>query len=687
MTVTVSLTPPVLEKRPKMVPYGKVPGENRGEQPMEPIIYLEDPYYYVRDDTRTNKEILDHLRAENAYTKAALSHLDGRQDELYKELLSHVQETDQMVPYPHGYFVYYTRTEEGKAYHIHCRQPRHDDGAEEILLDVNKLAEGQAHCDVGSVEVSPDHKLVAYSDLTTNGVTKVVTGCDGGFEWGHDASTLFYVTQDDAHRSHKVWSHALSDTSSQSSDTCLFTEADEMFRCGIFKTRSDRFLAIATSSSVTSEVHVLDLHQPPAADGFICVAPRQEGVLYDVNHWHDSFLISTNRDDARNFKLVSVPVDVVFDKQATAEWTPVFPYDPSVKVDGVSCFDSYFALFGRQHGLTQLWICSYDTDGKTVVKKQLDMPEDMYTLGGSVNMEYNSVVHRFTYSSMTTPVQTVEYDTVTHTTTILKETPVPNYDRSLYQCERVDATASDGTIIPISLVYRKDKKKPDGQPQALHLYESAKYLTKMTTFTDFIACAEHLVATKVTSPSHMTCEGRSAGGLLMGAVLNLRPDLFTAAVAGVPFVDVMNSMCDATIPLTTGEWAEWGNPNELEYFSYMLQYSPYENVKAQAYPNLLVTGGLFDPRVAYWEPTKWVAKLRDLKTDNNQVLLKMDLDAGHFSASDRAKLRDLKTDNNQVLLKMDLDAGHFSASDRYHYLKEKAVDLSFILDQLKCLEK
>ncbi|KAF0709731.1 hypothetical protein AaE_012784 [Aphanomyces astaci] len=282
--------PPALPKRPKMVPYGKVPGENRGEQPMEPIIYLEDPYYYVRDDTRTNKEILDHLRAENAYTKAALSHLDGPQDELYKELLSHVQETDQMVPYPHGDFVYYTRTEEGKAYRIHCRKPRHDDGAEEILLDVNKLAEGQAHCDVGSVEVSPDHKLVAYSvdfqsyetydiyvkDLTTNGVTKAVTGCDGGFEWGHDASTLFYVTQDAAHRSHKVWSHALSDTSSQSSDTCLFTEADEMFRCGIFKTRSDRFLAIATSSSVTSEVHVLDLHQPPAADGFICVAPRQE---------------------------------------------------------------------------------------------------------------------------------------------------------------------------------------------------------------------------------------------------------------------------------------------------------------------------------------------------------------------------------------------------------------------------
>ncbi|ETV70304.1 hypothetical protein H257_14202 [Aphanomyces astaci] len=329
------------------------------------------------------------------------------------------------------------------------------------------------------------------------------------------------------------------------------------------------------------------------------------------------------------------------------------------------------------------------------------MPEAMYSLGTAKNVEYATTKYRYTYSSLTTPLQTVEYDFISNTTAILKETPVPHYDRSLYHCERVEATASDGTAIPMSVIYRKDKKKAEGQPQALHLYgygsyewptepnfqatilplldrgvvyviahirgggengrtwyEAAKYLTKMTTFTDFIACAEHLVATKVTSPSHMTCEGGSAGGLLVGAVLNMRPDLFTAVVAGVPFVDVMNSMSDATIPLTTIEWAEWGNPNELDYFAYMLQYSPYDNVKAQAYPNLLVTGGLFDPRVAYWEPTKWVAKLRDLKTDNNQVLLKMNLDAGHFSAS-----------------------------DRYHVLKEKAVRLSFVLDQLKCLEK
>ncbi|ETW07058.1 hypothetical protein, variant 2 [Aphanomyces invadans] len=711
LTSTVTLTPPVLPKRPKMVPFGKVPGENRGEQPMEPIVYLEDPYYYVRDDSRTNEEILDHLRAENAYTKAALSHLEKPQDDLYKELLGHVQETDQMVPYPHGDYLYYTRTEEGKAYRIHCRKPRHDaNGAEEILLDVNQLAEGQAHCDLDSVEPSPDHKFLAYSvdftayetydiyikDLTTSAVTKIIQGCDGSIVWGADASTLFYVTQDGAHRSHKVWKHTLG--TPQASDMALFTEVDEMFSVGAYKTTSGRFFAIASMSKVTSEIRVLDLRDPAAT--LTVVAPRVQGVKYTLQHWDKHFLITTNRDGDVNFKLMSVPVDAVIgtaSAAAAAAWTLVFPYDSNVKVAFVIPFKTFFVLGGRQHGLTQRWICGRNDDGWH--KTQLAMPEPMYSLGVATNAEYDAMAYRFTYSSLTTPVQTVEYNVATKQTAVLKETPVPHYDRTLYDCERIEATATDGTAIPISIIYRKDHKTPTGVPQALHLYgygsyeasiepnfrttilplldrgviyaiahirgggengrtwyESAKYLTKMNTFTDFIACAEHLVASKMTTPAQMTCEGRSAGGLLMGAVLNRRPDLFTAAIAGVPFVDVMNTISDATIPLTTGEWAEWGNPNELQFFAYMLQYSPYENVKAQAYPNMLVTGGLFDPRVPYWEPTKWVAKLRDMKTDDNQVLLKMDLDAGHFSAS-----------------------------DRYHYLKEKAVDLSFILDQLKCL--
>ncbi|RHZ22345.1 hypothetical protein DYB37_012557, partial [Aphanomyces astaci] len=487
--------------------------------------------------------------------------------------------------------------------------------------------------------------------------------------WGRDAETLFYVTQDAAHRSHKVWSHLVG--APQSDDTTLFTEDDEMFFADVFKTSSGRFLVITTSSQVTSEVRVLDLHDPQSS--FLAIL----GVKYTVEHWQNELLISTNRDGDVNFKLMSVPLHIVLDKQKTAhnsQWTSVFAYDPTVKVASVICFESFFVLNGREDGLTQSWICGKNTNNSTWHKTRLPMPEAMYSLGTAKNAEYATTKFRYTYSSMTTPLQTVEYDFISNKTVILKETPVPHYDRSLYHTERVEATASDGTTVPISVIYRKDKKKAEGQPQALHLYgyEAAKYLTKMTTFTDFIACAEHLVATKVTSPSHMTCEGVSAGGLLIGAVLNMRPDLFTATIAAVPFVDVMNSMCDATIPLTTVEWAEWGNPNELDYFAYMLQYSPYvllsqtsylyyDNVKAQAYPNLLVTSGLFDPRVAYWEPTKWVAKLRDLKTDNNQVLFKIDLDGGHCA--------------------------HLNVNDRYHFLKEKTVNLSFLLDQLKCLEK
>ncbi|RHZ39464.1 hypothetical protein DYB26_014389, partial [Aphanomyces astaci] len=438
VTTTASLTPPVLEKRPKNVPFGKVPGENRGKQPMEPVIYLEDPYYYVRDDNRSNTEILDHLKAENAYTKAALSHLDSLQDELYKELLSHVQETDQKVPYPHGDFVYYSGTEKGKAYRIHYRKPRHDDGAEEILLDVNKLAEGHAHCGVGKVEVSPDHKLLAYSvdftgyetydiyikDLATNTINKAVEGCDGTIEWGRDAETLFYVTQDAAQRSHKVWSHLVG--APQSDDTTLFTEDDEIFSADVFKTSSGRFLVIPTSSKETSEVRVLDLHDPQPS--LAVVAPRvQLFVAYTIEHWQNELLISTNRDGDVNFKLMSVPLHIVFDKQKAAHnshWTSVFAYDPTVKVASVISFESFFVLSGRQDGLTQRWICGKDTNNSTWHKTRLPMPEAIYSLGTAKNAEYATTKYRYTYSSLTTPEQTVEYDFISNKTVILKETPV-----------------------------------------------------------------------------------------------------------------------------------------------------------------------------------------------------------------------------------------------------------------------
>ncbi|KAJ0411986.1 hypothetical protein ATCC90586_009943 [Pythium insidiosum] len=697
-----NVRPPVLEKRPHMVPFGAVSGQNRGPNPMKPILYMEDPYFYVRDDTRKNEEVIEHLRKENAYTELKTKHLANVRENLYNELLSHVQETDEEYPYPHGSYLYYTRTEKGSSYTFHCRKPKTSDAAsapEELILDENEIAKGHNHCDVSNVRPSPDHRYLAYmvdfngyetytgfiKDLKTGKLLPDRLENISSLQWGADSSVLFYATQDEAHRQNKLWRHKVGGADE---DECLYTENDELYSAYFSKSRSGKYMFFMSVSSETSEVSFLDLQNP--SKGLQVIAKRQKGVQYWVDHHGEHFYIVTNKDKATNFKLVRAPVTA----PTPDHWKEVFPYDSKVKVDQVDCFKDFIVMSGRQDGFSQLWIIKVKANGAHE-KHRIGFDETSYTVSGSVNRDYDTKKYRFVYSSMTTPRTTYDYEVDTKEKVFLKEKPCPNYDRSLYKSERLEATASDGTKVPISIVYRKDLRTKERQP--LHLYgygsyeicidpsfvstilpmldrgviyaiahirgggemgrtwyENAKYKTKINTFTDFIACGQHLVDTGVTSPSMMTCEGRSAGGLLMGAVLNMRPDLFTAAIAGVPFVDVMNTMSDASIPLTTGEWEEWGNPNEAEYFHYMLSYSPYENVKPQAYPNILVTSGLYDPRVAYWEPTKWVAKLRDVKSDQNEVLLKMDLSSGHFSAS-----------------------------DRYHYLREKAFDLAFLLDQLK----
>lgn len=708
-TLAKKVVPPVLPKRSHMVPFGKVLGQNRGPNPMEPVLYMEDPYFYVRDDTRKNEEVLEHLRKENAYTERKTAHLAAVRDNLYKELLSHVQETDEEFPYPHGDFLYYTRTEKGSSYVYHCRKAKQGDATtstakEELLLDENEIAKGQNHCDVSSVRPSPDHKYLAYmvdfsgyetytgfiKDLSTGQLLPDRIENISSLAWGKDSSVLFYATQDEAHRQDKLWRHTVGTTKAE--DELLYTENDEIYSAYFQKSRSGKYMFFMSSSSETSEVSFIDLEHP--AKPVQVVAPRQKGLLYDVDHHDESFYIVTNKDKATNFKLMYTPVA----SPGAAHWKDVFPYDEHIKVDSIDAFKDFLVMSGRQDGFSQIWIVNVKGPGKHS-RHRIAFDESSYTVSGWVNRDYATSQYRLVYSSMTTPRTTYDYNVHTREISFLKEKPCPNYDRTLYQSERLEAKAPDGTLVPISLVYRKDLRRKDRQP--LHLYgygsyeacidpsfvpsilpmldrgviyaiahirgggemgrtwyENAKYKTKINTFTDFISCAEHLVAAGITSPSMMTCEGRSAGGLLMGAVLNMRPDLFVAAIAGVPFVDVMNTMSDATIPLTTGEWEEWGNPNEVEYFQYMLSYSPYENVKRQAYPNILVTSGLYDPRVAYWEPTKWVAKLRDLKSDQNSILLKMDLTAGHFSAS-----------------------------DRYHYLKEKAFDYAFLLDQLSSIKE
>ncbi|CEG46830.1 serine protease family [Plasmopara halstedii] len=471
----------------------------------------------------------------------------------------------------------------------------------------------------------------------------------------------------------------------------MYIEHDETFSAYFQRARSGKYMFLVSSSSETSEVSCIDMDQLVKVPQLI--AKRQKGLIYSVDHFGDSFYIVTNKDKATNFKLMRTLVTL----PSPDHWVDVFPYDKSIKVDNVDCFKDFMVMEGRKGGYSQLWII-VPNEGHKHDRRQITFKESSYTVHGSVNRDFDTDKFRFMYSSMTTPWTTFDYDVKSCESKLLKEKPVLNYDRTLYRTDRLEAKASDGTMVPISLVYRSDLRSQDRQP--LHLYgygsyevaidpsfitsilplldrgviyaiahvrgggemgrtwyEDAKYKKKINTFTDFICCAEHLIEAGYTSPSKMTCEGRSAGGLLIGAVLNMRPDLFTAAIAGVPFVDVMNTMSDATIPLTTGEWEEWGNPNERTYFEYMLSYSPYENVKQQAYPNILVTSGLYDPRVAYWEPTKWVAKLRDVKSDKNEVLLKMDLSSGHFSAS-----------------------------DRYHYLKEKAFDLAYLLDHLMAIK-
>lgn len=705
--VGIRTTPPVLPEREHFVGFGKIEGPNRGENPMEIPLYLRDPYYYARDDTRTNSMILGHLDEENKYTNYKTQHLETARESLYKELLSHVQETDAAYPYPHGKYLYYTRTEKGKSYRIRCRKlSTPADAAEEILFDENEMAKGLSHFDMRSAQPSPDHDLIAYAvdtqgyetytafikDLTTGKLLKdELNNTSGQVVWGKDRSTLYYSTMDEAHRVHKVWRHRVGTDSKQ--DECLYMDDDEVFSAFFGKTRSGRYLLIGSSSSETTEYHVLDLEDPNSK--LQLAQPREFGVQYSMDHHGDYFYIVTNRDKATNFKLMRTPVD----KMSGGHWREFIPYNSKIKTDFIECFRDYIVIVGREDGLSQIWVREMTKNKKI---HRLEFEEPLYTVEASVNKEYDTTRLRFTYSSLVTPVTTFDYDMDTHEKVFLKQTPCPNYDPSLYAMERFEATSRDGTTIPMSVVYRKDKVSAfKSQPRPVHLYgygsyeicidpdfrtsilplldhgvtyviahirgggemgrswyEDAKYKTKKKTFEDFVDCAQHLVSTKYTAPNKLTCEGRSAGGLLMGAVLNMRPDLFQAAVAGVPFVDVMNSMCDSTIPLTTGEWEEWGNPNTEEYFNYMLSYSPYENVRAQAYPNILVTSGLYDPRVAYWEPTKWVAKLRRLKTDQNEILLKMDMSSGHFSAS-----------------------------DRYHYLREKAFDIAYLLDQLQLLPR
>ena len=661
---------------------------------------LVDPYHWLRD--RRNSETIAYLEAENRYTEAQLAHTKGLQETLYREMVSHIKETDLSVPeFVDGYY-YYSRTEQGKQYSIFCRRKGSLNAPEEVLLDQNVLAEGLGYFRVGLLKVSPNQKLLAYSTDTTGAesftmfVKDLTTGkllsdrvpnTTYGIEWANDNRTLFYTTFDSAKRPYRLWRHALGTPAS--SDSLLMQENDVLFNMDLFKTKSDAYLMVHLGSFTSDEVRYLDANTPLAA--WKTVQPRQPDLEYSVDHHGRNFIILTNEGGATNFKVVSATVA----NPSRQFWTPVIAHRDSVKIDGMDVFRSHLVLYERKGGLQAIEVMDFNGGARHYVT----FPDPVYATRRSGNPEYDTRTLRFTYTSLVASPSVYDYDMRTKARTLKKQVEVPGgYDPSRYASERVWARASDGVMVPVSLVYRKplarDGKRPmllyaygsygssvdpafqsnrislldrgvvfaiahirGGQEMGRAWYDQGKMMNKKNTFTDFIAAAEHLIGAGYTSKERLAIQGGSAGGLLMGAVVNMRPDLFKAVVADVPFVDVINTMLDASIPLTAQEWMQWGNPRIKEQYIYMKSYSPYDNVERKAYPHILVTAGLNDPRVGYWEPAKWVAKLRSMKTDNNTLLLRTNMGAGHGGAS-----------------------------GRYDYLKEVAVRYAFILDKIGAVE-
>ena len=636
-----------------------------------------DNYYWLRN--RTDPAVIAYLEAENGYTSAAMRHTEVLQEQLYQEMRGRIKETDVSVPERRDHYFYYTRTEAGGQYPILCRKRGALDAPEEVILDQNPLAAQHSYFRVGVSEVSPDHRLLAYSvdtsgaeeftlfikDLQTGEMqSERIGGTSPGVAWANDSRTLFYTVLDDARRPCRLYRHTIG--SSTRADVLVYFESDESFFLDINSTRSRRFLLLDITSHSTSEVRFLDADRPE--DPFRIVQPREPGIEYSVTHHREHFFITTN-DGAPNFRLVQAPVA----QPSKANWTPVLAYRPAVKLDAAEAFHGHLAIYEREAGLRQIRILDLLSGEEHLIP----FPEPVYTVRPHENPEFHSHLLRFTYTSLVTPSSVVEYDMTSRAWTVRKRTEVlGGYTQEHYRSERIFATAPDGELVPISLVYRLPFEH--GAPRPLLLngygayglsydpgfsanflslldrgyvvaiahvrggeemgrawYEGGRLLHKRNTFSDFIACAEHLVSEGYTSPDRLAINGGSAGGLLMGAVANMRPDLFRVVLAEVPFVDVVNTMLDASLPLTVIEYDEWGNPNDPAAYAYIRSYSPYDNIEAKDYPNLLVTAGLNDPRVAYWEPAKWTARLRAMKTDDNRLLLRINMGAGHGGASGR----------------------------------------------------
>lgn len=651
---------------------------------------LLDPYFWLRD--KENKEVIRYLNEENRYTELVMKDTEEMQKKLFEEMKSRIRETDLSVPEKIGSYLYYSRTEEGKQYRIHCRRLDKADALEEIIFDENKYAQGKPYFSLGVLKISPDHNLLAYSvdysgaekfelhilNLSTSfEFPEVIASTTYGMAWAEDNKTIFYTLMDETGRADRIMKHQIGKPVEE--DKLVYQEPDGQFWTGVGKTRDRRYIMISSSSSTTSEVRFVDADKPDQE--FKLFRPREKGIEYGLEHQNGYFYILTN-EKAVNFKVMKTPVDAI----SPENWVAFIDHRPDVLIDEFDTFVGHIVVIEREKGLKKMRY--FDLRKKSFVP--IAFSEAVYNVRLDANPEYDTNIVRYRYTSLTTPESVYDYNMETGTAELKKQYEVLGSFRSEdYISERIYATATDGTQIPVSLVHRKDQSKGiaplyltaygsygssfdpyfssirlslldrgftyaiahvrGGQEMGRPWYDDGKLLKKKNTFTDFIACAEHLISKNYTDNRSLVINGGSAGGLLMGAVANMRPDIFKIVIADVPFVDVINTMSDPSLPLVREEYEEWGNPNEKEFFEYMLSYSPYDNIKEQNYPLMLVTAGLNDPRVSYWEPAKFVARLRATKTDGNTLLLKTNMDAGHSGAS-----------------------------GRYDYLKEIAFEYAFI---------
>ncbi len=656
-----------------------------------------DNYYWLNN--RENSEVIDYLNEENKYSEAKLKHTENLQNDLYEEITGRLDKEESSVPYLLDGYLYSQRYEKGNEYPVFKRKKEAiNTDKEEILIDQNELAKNQSFCAIGQLGICSKNKILAYSvdfvsrriydiyfkNLQTGELLKDrIPNTSGGFAWANDGETLFYTQKDEnTLRSNKIYKHIIGTDSKE--DVLIFTEEDETFISNVYRSKSKKYIIIGSYSTLSTEYRIVSADQPNSE--FKIFEPRQRNHEYSIEHKGEEFYIITNKDGSKNFKLMKCPLHSTSSKF----WEQIIPNRKDILLEDIEVFDKFIVLNERQKGLTQFRVLNLEKSSEYLI----DMEEESYTAYIATNFEFGTSIFRFGFSSLKTPTTIYDFNLDSKDKEIKKQTKViGGHNPSEYSTKRTFAKSSDGTFIPMSLVYKNNIKLNGNNPTLLygygsyghvvdpsfsparlslldrgfvfaiahirggedlgrHWYEDGKMLQKINTFDDFIACGEFLIEQNYTSHKHLFAMGGSAGGLLIGAVINMKPQLWKAAIAAVPFVDVVTTMLDDSIPLTTGEYDEWGNPNQEEYYRYILSYSPYDQVKKKDYPALLVTTGLHDSQVQYWEPAKWVAKLRELKTDKNLLLLKTNMDTGHGGAS-----------------------------GRYEYYKEVALNYAFLLDQ------